>query len=99
VKPGIENIRNNLGPDAVTDEHIKNMCRQILEEAKILYPSAPPAPRSNSLGGVDPANNDAVQQFTPPPMQQQSQPLNQNHQPNASDVKLPMTVSWNLLYF
>ncbi|XP_021945627.1 AF4/FMR2 family member lilli isoform X2 [Folsomia candida] len=48
-KQGIENIRNNLGPDSVTDDHISNMCRQILDEAKHMYPLNPMALGSGKI--------------------------------------------------
>lgn len=36
-QPAINNIRNNLGKDSVGEEHIKEVCRQMLEEAKLMY--------------------------------------------------------------
>lgn len=37
LKMGIENIRLNNGDDAVSDDHVQAVCRQILEEAKKMY--------------------------------------------------------------
>ncbi|XP_076434565.1 uncharacterized protein LOC143274591 isoform X2 [Babylonia areolata] len=37
VKPAAENIRLNNGADAVSEEHMNTVCRQILEEAKRMY--------------------------------------------------------------
>ncbi|XP_033748619.1 uncharacterized protein LOC117333434 isoform X2 [Pecten maximus] len=36
-KPGIENIKENSGTVAVSEEHIQAVCRQMLEEAKKMY--------------------------------------------------------------
>ncbi|KAK2161897.1 hypothetical protein LSH36_108g07137 [Paralvinella palmiformis] len=36
-RPGIDNIRENNGHMAVSDDHIQAVCQQILEEAKKLY--------------------------------------------------------------
>lgn len=36
-QPAIENIRNNLGENSVTEENVRIVCRQILEDAKIQY--------------------------------------------------------------
>ena len=33
---GIKNIKNNSGDDSVTDDHIQGVCRQILEEVRVL---------------------------------------------------------------
>ncbi|CAH0556168.1 unnamed protein product [Brassicogethes aeneus] len=39
-QPAIHNIRNNLGKDSVGEEHIKQVCKNMLEEAKIMYKSS-----------------------------------------------------------
>lgn len=36
-KPAVENIRNNLGENSVTEDNIRIVCRQILEDAKVQY--------------------------------------------------------------
>ncbi|KAJ9590160.1 hypothetical protein L9F63_016716 [Diploptera punctata] len=36
-EPAVDNIRNNLGAGSVTEEHIRDVCRQILEDAKQMY--------------------------------------------------------------
>ncbi|CAG9760803.1 unnamed protein product [Ceutorhynchus assimilis] len=36
-QPALVNIRNNLGPESVTDENVRDVCKQILEEAKSIY--------------------------------------------------------------
>lgn len=36
-QPAINNIKNNLGRDSVGEDHIKEVCRQMLEEAKVMY--------------------------------------------------------------
>ncbi|XP_044755184.1 deoxynucleotidyltransferase terminal-interacting protein 1 isoform X2 [Coccinella septempunctata] len=38
-QPAIINIKNNLGKDSINEEHIKDVCRNILEEAKDIYKS------------------------------------------------------------
>jgi hypothetical protein len=38
-QPAVENIKNNLGASSVSDEHVRDVCRQILEEAKQMYGS------------------------------------------------------------
>uniref|UniRef100_A0A8D9DUT2 Deoxynucleotidyltransferase terminal-interacting protein 1 n=1 Tax=Cacopsylla melanoneura TaxID=428564 RepID=A0A8D9DUT2_9HEMI len=35
--PAVYNIRHNLGQTSVTEEHIREVCRSILEEAKLFY--------------------------------------------------------------
>lgn len=36
-QPAICNIKNNLGKDSVGDDHIKEVCKQMLEDAKLMY--------------------------------------------------------------
>uniref|UniRef100_A0A1B6CN46 Uncharacterized protein n=1 Tax=Clastoptera arizonana TaxID=38151 RepID=A0A1B6CN46_9HEMI len=36
-RPAVENVRNNLGPGSVSEEHIRDVCRAMLEEAKQMY--------------------------------------------------------------
>jgi DNTTIP1 dimerisation domain len=36
-QPAVENLRKNLGNDAVSEDQIKTVCRSILEEAKQMY--------------------------------------------------------------
>ncbi|XP_076251725.1 deoxynucleotidyltransferase terminal-interacting protein 1 [Rhynchophorus ferrugineus] len=38
-QPAIANIRNNLGQESINDDHIRDLCKHILEEAKIMYTS------------------------------------------------------------
>ncbi|CAG7834057.1 unnamed protein product [Allacma fusca] len=79
-KPGIENIKNNLGPDAVTEDHIQNMCRQILEEAKRMFPvySSSSPSSCNTSSAIDQIDSDYQS--------------SQNNSSNANDgVKLPLT--------
>ncbi|RZF35533.1 hypothetical protein LSTR_LSTR010224 [Laodelphax striatellus] len=38
-KPAVENIRGNLGMGSVTEEHIREVCRAMLDEAKLIYSS------------------------------------------------------------
>lgn len=40
-QPAINNIRNNLGKDSVGEDHIKDVCKQMLEEAKVMYAVSP----------------------------------------------------------
>ncbi|XP_046981386.1 deoxynucleotidyltransferase terminal-interacting protein 1 [Schistocerca americana] len=40
-QPAVDNIRNNLGAGSVTEDHIREVCRQILEDAKQMYCSGP----------------------------------------------------------
>lgn len=46
-QPAVVNIKNNLGQDSVTDDNIRDVCKQILEEAKSMY-AAPSKSRDNS---------------------------------------------------
>ncbi|KAF4528394.1 hypothetical protein B566_EDAN015163 [Ephemera danica] len=46
-QPAVDNLRSNLGAQAVSEEHVKAVCRNILEEAKHLY-AAVPQSRSSS---------------------------------------------------
>lgn len=46
-RPAVDNIRNNNGPNSVSEQHIQAVCRQILEEAKKMYFAAV-LTRSNS---------------------------------------------------
>ncbi|KAJ8911449.1 hypothetical protein NQ315_013811 [Exocentrus adspersus] len=36
-QPAINNIKSNLGKDSVGEDHIKEVCKQMLEEAKSMY--------------------------------------------------------------
>ncbi|KAL1501852.1 hypothetical protein ABEB36_007100 [Hypothenemus hampei] len=36
-QPAVANIKNNLGPESVSEENMREVCRQILEEAKSMY--------------------------------------------------------------
>lgn len=36
-RPAVENVRNNLGQSSVSEEHIREVCRTMLEEAKQMY--------------------------------------------------------------
>nr|CAD7262412.1 unnamed protein product [Timema shepardi] len=36
-QPAVDNIRSNLGGNCVTEDHVRDICRQILEEAKQMY--------------------------------------------------------------
>ncbi|XP_039292651.1 deoxynucleotidyltransferase terminal-interacting protein 1 isoform X2 [Nilaparvata lugens] len=38
-KPAVENIRGNLGMGSVTEEHMREVCRAMLDEAKLIYSS------------------------------------------------------------
>ncbi|XP_074026486.1 deoxynucleotidyltransferase terminal-interacting protein 1 isoform X2 [Leptinotarsa decemlineata] len=40
-QPAINNIKNNLGKDSVGEEHIKEVCKQMLEDAKLMYKISP----------------------------------------------------------
>ncbi|XP_071453256.1 uncharacterized protein [Hetaerina americana] len=42
-QPAVENIKDNLGPESVTQDMLRKVCRQVLEEAKMMY-----SPMSNS---------------------------------------------------
>ncbi|XP_050503943.1 deoxynucleotidyltransferase terminal-interacting protein 1 [Diabrotica virgifera virgifera] len=46
-QPAINNIRNNVGKDSVGDDHIKEVCKTMLEEAKLMYKVSPHS-RDNS---------------------------------------------------
>lgn len=39
--PAISNIRNNLGHGSVNEEHVRELCRTMLDEAKHLYLNSP----------------------------------------------------------
>ncbi|XP_069694976.1 uncharacterized protein [Periplaneta americana] len=39
-QPAVDNIRNNLGAGSVSEEHVRDVCRQILEDAKQMYCSS-----------------------------------------------------------
>ncbi|PSN45742.1 hypothetical protein C0J52_13780 [Blattella germanica] len=39
-QPAVDNIRNNLGTGSVSEEHVRDVCRQILEDAKQMYCSS-----------------------------------------------------------
>lgn len=39
--PAISNIRNNLGQGSVNEEHVRELCRTMLDEAKHLYLNSP----------------------------------------------------------
>jgi hypothetical protein len=36
-QPAVDNIKNNLGASSVSEEHVREVCRQILEDAKQMY--------------------------------------------------------------
>jgi hypothetical protein len=36
-EPAVDNIKNNLGASSVSEEHVREVCRQILEDAKQMY--------------------------------------------------------------
>lgn len=36
-QPAVNNIRANQGKASVNEDHIKEVCRQILEDAKLMY--------------------------------------------------------------
>lgn len=46
-QPAVDNLRSNLGAQAVSEEHVKAVCRNVLEEAKHMY-AAVPQSRSSS---------------------------------------------------
>ncbi|KAJ8932753.1 hypothetical protein NQ314_014453 [Rhamnusium bicolor] len=46
-QPAINNIKNNLGKDSVGEDHIKEVCKQMLEEAKLMY-NVTPSSRDSS---------------------------------------------------
>ncbi|KAK5644449.1 hypothetical protein RI129_005749 [Pyrocoelia pectoralis] len=56
-QPAVSNIRMNLGKNSVNEELIKNVCQQMLEEAKLMYKVSPssrdssPYDYSDSEGG------------------------------------------------
>lgn len=39
--PAINNIRSNLGQGSVNEEHVRELCRTMLDEAKHLYLNSP----------------------------------------------------------
>ncbi|KAK9688487.1 DNTTIP1 dimerization domain [Popillia japonica] len=39
-QPAVSNIRGNQGKDSVNDEHIKFVCRKMLDDAKVMYKSS-----------------------------------------------------------
>lgn len=39
--PAISNIRGNLGQGSVNEEHVRELCRTMLDEAKHLYLNSP----------------------------------------------------------
>ncbi|EFA10654.1 deoxynucleotidyltransferase terminal-interacting protein 1 [Tribolium castaneum] len=40
-QPAINNIKINLGKDSVTEDHLKEVCKQMLEDAKLMYKISP----------------------------------------------------------
>lgn len=40
-QPAINNIKTNLGKESVGEEHVKDVCRQMLEDAKSMYKVCP----------------------------------------------------------
>ncbi|PNF42913.1 hypothetical protein B7P43_G12324 [Cryptotermes secundus] len=36
-QPAVDNIKSNLGASSVSEEHVRDVCRQILEDAKQMY--------------------------------------------------------------
>ncbi|KAJ8973107.1 hypothetical protein NQ317_006333 [Molorchus minor] len=40
-QPAMNNIRNNLGKDSVGEDHIQEVCKQMLEDAKLMYNVTP----------------------------------------------------------
>ncbi|XP_050532622.1 deoxynucleotidyltransferase terminal-interacting protein 1 isoform X2 [Daktulosphaira vitifoliae] len=43
----IDNVKNNLGSNCMTEDHVREVCRTMLDEAKLMY-SNPPLSGSNS---------------------------------------------------
>ncbi|XP_050428548.1 deoxynucleotidyltransferase terminal-interacting protein 1 isoform X2 [Adelges cooleyi] len=43
----IDNVKNNLGSNSMTEDHVREVCRTMLDEAKLMY-SNPPLSGSNS---------------------------------------------------
>lgn len=43
----MSNIKNNLGKESVGEDHIREVCKQMLEEAKLMY-SVTPSSRDSS---------------------------------------------------
>ncbi|XP_017775275.1 PREDICTED: deoxynucleotidyltransferase terminal-interacting protein 1 [Nicrophorus vespilloides] len=52
-QPAVNNIRTNLGKESVTDDHIRVVCRQMLEEAKAMYQSCPASRDSSPFDSSD----------------------------------------------
>lgn len=52
-QPAVKNIRANLGKDSVSEDHIKVVCRQMLEDAKIMYRSYSISRDSSPFEGSD----------------------------------------------
>ncbi|KAJ8941818.1 hypothetical protein NQ318_006795 [Aromia moschata] len=46
-QPAVNNIKNNLGKDSVGEDHIKEVCKQMLEDAKLMY-NVTPSSRDSS---------------------------------------------------
>ncbi|RZC42389.1 deoxynucleotidyltransferase terminal-interacting protein 1 [Asbolus verrucosus] len=40
-QPAINNIKTNLGKDSVSEDHVKEVCKQMLEDAKSMYKMSP----------------------------------------------------------
>ncbi|KAJ3643332.1 hypothetical protein Zmor_026051 [Zophobas morio] len=40
-QPAINNIKINLGKDSVSEDHIREVCKQMLEDAKLMYKISP----------------------------------------------------------
>jgi len=89
----------------VTDDHVTNMCRQILEEAKRMYPvpvytnassASPPSVGNTNSSVTDSSNNESEQPFSVQVSSvhtQQSQTPNPPNNNPVESVKLPLTVS------
>lgn len=60
-QPAINNIRTNQGRDSVTDEHVRDVCRRMLEESKLMYASIDVTSRDSSP--YDCSDSDTGQQI------------------------------------
>lgn len=60
-QPAINNIRTNQGRESVTDEHVRDVCRRMLDESKLMYTSIDVTSRDSSP--YDCSDSDTGQQM------------------------------------
>ncbi|XP_059483769.1 deoxynucleotidyltransferase terminal-interacting protein 1 [Neocloeon triangulifer] len=56
-EPAVENLKNNFGPQCVSEENVKKVCRSILEDAKQMYLPAQQTTVSTGAPGYSDSEN------------------------------------------